>query len=100
MYPPSIPPRDHRTTATDLTSTLCSLLNLPAETEWVEFKHNNASPPEKIGEYLSALFNSAALHGKTEGYLVWGVEDETHKVVGITRWAKWRKSKERGEERN
>lgn len=27
------------------------LRKLPAETEWVEFKHNNADPKE-IGEYL------------------------------------------------
>ena len=39
------------------------LLKLPDETEWVEFKHNNAEPQE-IGEYISVLSNSAALVGK------------------------------------
>lgn len=57
------------------------LLRLPAETEWVEFKHNNCKPDE-IGEYLSAISNGAALHGKRTGYLVWGIEDVTHHVVG------------------
>lgn len=57
------------------------LCKLPRETEWVEFKHNNADPQE-IGEYLSALANAAACNGKANGYLVWGVEDETHRVVG------------------
>jgi len=62
---------------------LKSLLALPRETEWVEFKHNNDAP-EEIGEYLSALANSAALHGRDAGYVVWGVEDVTKRVVGTT----------------
>jgi ATP-dependent DNA helicase RecG len=57
------------------TDYLISLVNelrkLPAETGWVEFKHNNADP-EAIGEYISALANSAALAGKANAYLVWG----------------------------
>ena len=36
------------------------LISLPRETEWVEFKHNN-DDPQTIGEYISALSNSAAL---------------------------------------
>jgi len=67
----------------NLIQLLKSLIALPQETEWVEFKHNNDNP-EDIGEYLSALANSAALHGKEGGYLVWGVEDGSHKVVGTT----------------
>ncbi len=39
------------------------LRKLPHETEWVEFKRNNDNP-EEIGEYLSALANSAALFNK------------------------------------
>lgn len=52
-----------------------------SESEWLEFKVDNANPDE-IGEYLSALSNSACLHDKRYGYLVFGVEDKTHKVVG------------------
>jgi len=47
----------------------------------VEFKRNVAEP-EEIGEYISALANSAALCGKTNAYLVWGVDDQTHDIVG------------------
>lgn len=36
------------------------LCKLSTETEWIEFKHNRAES-EEIGEYLSALSNSAAL---------------------------------------
>src|SRR5690606_28230026 len=59
------------------------LRKLPAETEWAEFKVNKEDP-EEIGRYVSALANSAAIAGKTRGYLVWGVEDGTHDVVGTT----------------
>ena len=69
---------------------LKSLLALPAEAEWVEFKHNNDSPDE-IGEYVSALANSAALHGREAGHLVWGVEDGTHRIVGTTAQPRQRK---------
>ena len=64
-----------------LVSLLHELLALPKETEWVEFKLNNSNPQE-IGEYISALANSAALCDKTNAYLIWGVDDATHDVVG------------------
>ena len=57
------------------------MCKLSYETEWVEFKLNNADPQE-VGEYLSALANSAALCGKAFAYLVWGIADESHDVVG------------------
>ncbi len=64
---------------------LCSLLKeltaLPQETEWAEFKHN-AIKPEDLGEYISALANAAALQGKPVAYLVWGIADSTHEIVG------------------
>lgn len=66
-----------------LAGLLRELRQLPKETEWVEFKCNNANP-EEIGEYVSALANSAALWGKANAYVVWGVDDVTHDVVGTT----------------
>nr|VFJ47156.1 MAG: Predicted transcriptional regulator, contains HTH domain [Candidatus Kentron sp. FW]VFJ47477.1 MAG: Predicted transcriptional regulator, contains HTH domain [Candidatus Kentron sp. FW] len=57
------------------------LRKLPNETEWVEFKHNKVDP-EEIGEYLSALANAAALSGKVNAYLIWGIEDKTHEIIG------------------
>lgn len=59
------------------------LCKLPTETEWVEFKMNNAQP-EEIGEYLSALSNSAAFCGKDKAYLLWGVDDKSHEIVGAS----------------
>lgn len=60
---------------------LLDLVSLPHETEYVEFKHNN-SKPDDIGEYLSALSNSAALHGQHTAYMVWGIEDGSRNIVG------------------
>lgn len=59
------------------------LTRLPRETEWVEFKHNNADPQE-IGEYISALANAAALNGKPSAFQVWGIEDGTHAILGTS----------------
>lgn len=67
----------------ELQALLCKLLAFSRESEWLEFKHNQARE-EEIGEYLSALANGAALHGKEEGYIVWGIEDGTSKVVGTS----------------
>ena len=57
------------------------LTSFTRETEWVEFKHNNAAP-EEIGKYVSALSNSAALLGKPFAYILWGIEDVTKRIVG------------------
>jgi len=66
-----------------LTGLLHELTQLPKETEWVEFKLNN-DHLEEIGEYISALANASALHGKANAYVVWGVHDATHELVGTT----------------
>lgn len=64
-----------------LQSLVRELTKLPSETEWVEFKCNNKEP-QMIGEYISALSNSAALCEKPNAYLLWGVQDDTHEIVG------------------
>ena len=57
------------------------LLFLPHETEWVEFKHDNYDP-QMIGRDISALANGAALMDKDTAYFIWGIDDETHEIVG------------------
>ena len=64
-----------------LVSLVQELRKLPAETEWVEFKVDEHEPSE-VGEYISALANSAALTGKAFSYLVWGIADADHAIVG------------------
>lgn len=51
------------------------------ETPWLEFKKDNYDPV-MIGRDISALANSAALHEKTCAYMLWGIDDETHDLVG------------------
>jgi ATP-dependent DNA helicase RecG len=59
------------------------LVKQPNESEWVEFKLNYHSA-EEIGERISALSNGACLHNQPYGYLIFGVEDKTHKVIGTS----------------
>ena len=59
------------------------LCQLSGETEWVEFKRN-FHPPQMIGEYISALANAACLKYKPKAYLLYGIQDRTHEVVGTS----------------
>lgn len=65
----------------DLANLLDRLLKTGRESEWLEFKENNKAP-EMVGERISALSNSAALHHEQYGYLVFGIQDNTLNVVG------------------
>jgi len=60
---------------------LKALCELPDECQYVEFKHNNYEP-DMIGRDISALANSAALCNKNTAYMVWGIDDSTHKIIG------------------
>ena len=64
-----------------LHDTLSTLLRLPRESATVEFK-SNLDDPDDIGQYLSAMANSAALHGHDRAWVVWGVADGSHAVTG------------------
>src|SRR5687768_1358240 len=57
------------------------LAAMPTETEWIEFKVDNWRPDE-IGEQISALANSAALLGEAFGYVIWGIRNSDHVIVG------------------
>lgn len=57
------------------------LIKMDAEYPCVEFKHNN-SDPQKIGEYISALSNTAAIENKSKAYVLWGIDNGTHEIVG------------------
>jgi len=57
------------------------LAAMPREGVWFEFKVDN-DDPDMVGEYASALSNGAVLSEKGFGYLVWGVRDGDHAIVG------------------
>lgn len=65
----------------ELEKLLLTLQSYSKECEWVEFKINN-SDPQEIGQYISALSNSSKYHKQPYGYLVFGVENNTHNLVG------------------
>lgn len=61
----------------DLLAQLDTLLALPAENEWVEFKEaRNDYPFDKLGKYFSALSNEAALAGRSQGWLIFGINNQ------------------------
>jgi ATP-dependent DNA helicase RecG len=67
----------------ELSTILDNLRNLTSETEVVEFKEAKDSYDlDKIGKYFSALSNEANLKGKPHAWLVFGVENKCHKIVG------------------
>ncbi len=71
----------------ELKKILDELRKLPAETEWVEFKKAGEKQDfdtRNIGEYFSALSNEANLKGKPRAWLIFGVGDKKHKIVGTT----------------
>ncbi len=67
----------------DLGKIVKELIAYPTEANWFEFKENWYEP-NGIGEYISSLSNAAALEGQEYGYLVWGVNNETHEITGTT----------------
>ena len=65
----------------DLNAVVRDLIARKHEEEWFEFKVN-WSEHRTLGEYISGLSNAAALHGRRQAYFVWGIENDTHKVIG------------------
>ena len=65
----------------NLSKLVNELRKLPTEIQWVEFKHNNYDPV-MIGQDISALANSAAMCEKSCAYMLWGIDDTTHEIVG------------------
>lgn len=67
------------------------LLKQPAETPWLEFKHNLWNPT-KIGQAVSALSNSAIYCDKKVAFIIWGIDDKTHRVLGTNIGPPYKKS--------
>ncbi len=65
----------------NLDKLVLELCKLPNETTYVEFKHNNYNPTT-IGEDICALSNSAALYERNAAYMLWGIDDKTHGIIG------------------
>lgn len=57
------------------------LCKQPNELPYLEFKHNNYDS-NVIGENISALSNSATLHEHDFAYMLWGIHNDTHEIIG------------------
>ena len=68
----------------DLSAQLREMMDLPAETEWIEFKEAKTNFDfDDLGRYFSALSNEANLYGKPAGWLLFGITDRSpRKIVG------------------
>ena len=62
---------------------IAECLSYENEREWFEFKQN-VFKPDMIGEYISALSNSAAILGKPYAYIIWGISNDKHKISGTS----------------
>ena len=79
-------------TQEDLQSKLASMMALPAETEWIEFKEaRNDYHFDELGQYFSALSNEANLMGQPAGWLIFGVTNRPPRLICGT---KYRSSKQ------
>ena len=57
--------------------------NNSSELPWIEFKEDYADP-QGIGEYVSALSNTAALFNQEHAFMIWGINDKTHDLTGTS----------------
>ena len=64
-----------------LAAILDRLCSASEETGTVEFKSNWDNPYD-IGEYICALGNTARLDNEDRAWLLWGVENGTHRITG------------------
>jgi len=70
-------------TDTELKEILNQLRNLQSENEIVEFKEAKFKYPfDKLGKYFSALCNEANLSNAENAWLIFGIENKTHRIVG------------------
>lgn len=64
-------------------SILKDLIKRDFETTWFEFKENWFHA-DGLGEYISALSNSAKVNGSNFAYFFWGISNNKHEIVGTT----------------
>lgn len=67
----------------DIEEKLDELIASQFETEVTEFKEaKNSFSFDELGQYFSALSNEANLHNKNCAWLIFGIEDKKHIIVG------------------
>lgn len=59
------------------------ILSHPAEKEWFELKKDNFDPIT-LAKNISGIMNSLIRYDIARGYIVWGIDDVSHEVVGTS----------------
>ena len=67
----------------DLLQLVNQLVARATESQTVEFKESN-DDAFMIGKDISELSNAAAMEGQDYAYMLWGVDDATHDIIGTT----------------
>ncbi|KFI51596.1 putative DNA binding domain-containing protein [Bifidobacterium amazonense] len=67
----------------DYVALVIRLAQSVSETQTIEFKDSNARF-EMIGRDIAALANSAVVEGQDYAYMVWGIDDSSHAVIGTS----------------
>jgi predicted HTH transcriptional regulator len=67
----------------DFIQLITRLIDRPAESQTVEFKDSN-DDAFMIGKDISALANAAVVEGQDYAYLLWGINDQTHAIIGTS----------------
>lgn len=65
----------------NLTNLVETFVNNNQEKEWLEFKRDNDNA-EMIGKDICALANGAALLERPHAYMIWGIDDQSHQILG------------------
>lgn len=65
----------------NLTNLVETFVNNHQEKEWLEFKRDNDNA-EMIGKDICALANGAALLERPHAYMIWGIDDQSHQILG------------------
>ena len=65
----------------DINKILNECLSYDDELEWVEYEEN-MFVIDDVGQYISALSNSAAILGKPNAYMIWGIDNRSHNITG------------------
>lgn len=67
----------------DIKEIVKKCISYESEREWFEFKEN-CFEKDQVGEYISSLSNSAAILGRNCAYMIWGINNVNHEIVGTT----------------
>lgn len=67
----------------NIRSFVTRLIAYTSEEDWFEFK-DSWYDATGIGEYISSMSNAAAMCGKENAYIIWGIDNDTHELTNTS----------------